>query len=154
MKKDKDPFEKFRSHEIHLIDPLDKQMRRIEYETSDTLRLLSDTGAPEYFSTKELIQLKEKVQDELRLFKMWQQRSIALGVGSAICFAALIVFGFLKLIWVAVVAAALCVGCFAGFYMGVALMKKRFESRGELDYVGRLISEELRKRKYGKFNIE
>jgi uncharacterized membrane protein len=151
MKKGKDPFEKFRPHEIHLIDPLEKQMRRIEYESSDPLRLIADTHAPEYFSTNELQRLSMRVESELRIFQQWRWRVITLGIATILSFAFVIYFGFLKMVIMAVFAAVLCAVNAAFFYMALNNMRRRFETKEDIETVSKIIDDEIKKRKYARF---
>ena len=53
---------------------------------------------------------------------------------------------FLKIKWLAIAAFGAAGVCFAAFMLIVLWQKKRFESRGELEYTQRIIEEELRRR--------
>jgi hypothetical protein len=151
MKKGKDPFEKFRPHEIHLIDPLEKQMRRIENEASDPLRLLADTRAPEYYSTHELLRLSMRIEAELKIFKHWRWRVIMLGVTTILSFAFVLYFGFMKMLLMSVSAAVLCTVNAAFFYSALNNMRRRFESIEDIEAVSKMIDDELKKRNYARF---
>lgn len=118
---------------------------RLEREANDDFRLLEEVG-PAHFSAEHLMELHTRVREQLALFKGRQRLAMIIGVigtGWAVMALLFHVTGFRWLVYAAFGAAALC---FTGFLFIVFWQKKRFESKGELEFTQRVIEEELRRR--------
>jgi len=118
---------------------------RLEREANDDFCLLDELG-PAQFSAEHLMELHARVREQLVLFKGRQRLAMIVGtIGAGWGFLAMLFHatGFRWLAFAALGAAALC---FAGFLFIVFWQKKRFESKGELEYAQRVIEEELRRR--------
>jgi hypothetical protein len=125
--------------------PLPDLFDRLEREANDDFRLLDELG-PAHFSAEHLMELHARVRERLVLFKGRQRLAMIVGVvGAGWGFLAMLfhAIGFRWLAFAALGGGALC---FAGFLLIVFWQKRRFESKGELEYAQRVIEEELRRR--------
>jgi hypothetical protein len=92
------------------------------------------------------MELHAQVREQLTLFKGRQRLAMLVGaIGTGWALMALL-FNTTGLRWLAIAASGACVLCFAGFFFVVFWQKRRFESKGELEYAQRVIEEELRRR--------
>jgi len=125
----------------HLPDVFD----RLEREASDDFRLLEELG-PVHFGTEHLVDLHAQARERLAHFKVRQRLAVVIGgTGTGwVLLAAL--FKAVSLKWLAFISLGVAALSFAVFLFVVFWQKKRFESRGELEYAQRLIEEELRRR--------
>ena len=120
-------------------------LERLEREANDDFRLLEELG-PAHFGADHLMELHARARERLAIFRGRQRFAMVVG-GTAtgwvllVCIANLL--GFKWLSFAAMGAAGLG---FAAFLFIVFWQKKRFESRGELEYTQRIIEEELRRR--------
>lgn len=118
---------------------------RLERESNDDFHLLDELG-PTHFSAEHLMELYARVREQLVIFKGRQRLAMIIGVvatGWVFLAAMCNMLGFRWLSFATFGAAALCL---AGFLFIVFWQKKRFESKGELEYMQRVIEEELRRR--------
>lgn len=118
---------------------------RLEHEANDDFRLLDELG-PVHFGAEHLMELHAQARERLALFKGRQRLAIimgAIGTGWALLAMSFYIVGFRWLSFATFGATALC---FAGFLFIVFWQKKRFESKGELEFAQRVIEEELRRR--------
>lgn len=121
--------------------PLD----RLEREANDDFRMLDELG-PTHFGPEHLMELYTQARERLSVFRGRQRLAMVIGSTAAgwIFLAVLAnIFGFKWLSFGAFGVASLS---FAAFLFIVFWQKKRFESRGELEYTQRIIEEELRRR--------
>lgn len=118
---------------------------RLEREANDDFRLLDELG-PTHFSAEHLMELHALVRERLVIFRGRQRLAIVIGsTATAWVFLGILsnLFDFRWISFAAFGAAALS---FAAFLFIVFWQKKRYESRGELEYTRRIIEEELRRR--------
>lgn len=120
-------------------------LERLEREANDDFRLLAELG-PADFTVEHLLELRERARHRLALFDRRQRIGLWFG-GAAAGWAALAVLaGSLGFGWLALGAGILALPCFFGFFAVILSQKRRFESRGELEFTLRSIDEELRRR--------
>ena len=118
---------------------------RLEREANDDFRLLDELG-PTHFSAEHLMELHGQVRERLVLFKGRQRLAMIVGViGTGWALLALLLQA-VGLRWLALAAFGAAALCFTGFLFIIFWQKKRFESKGELEYAQRVIEEELRRR--------
>lgn len=118
---------------------------RLEREANDEFRLLAELG-PAEFAFEHLIELRERARRRLQLFDRRQRLAMVLG-GTASGWALLaILAGNFGYGWLMLAGGAIgALGFFAFFFL-IVLQKRRFESRGELEFTLRAIEDELRRR--------
>lgn len=125
--------------------PLD----RLEREANDDFLLLEEIG-PTPFGTDHLLELREQIRQRLSFFDRRQRLAMLLG-GTATGWIFLgLIAGRLGWFWLALLAVALASASLAGFAIVLISLKKRFESRGELEHTAREIETELRRRAASK----
>lgn len=116
---------------------------RLEREANDDFRLLDELG-PAHFSGEHLMELHARVRERLTLFKGRQRLAMIIGSIATSWTLLAILFKLVDFKWLAFIALGTAAFCFAAFLFIVFWQKKRFESKGELEYVQRVIEEELR----------
>lgn len=121
--------------------PLD----RLEREANDDFQMLEELG-PTHFGTEHLLEMREHLRQQLSVFDRRQHFALSLG-GTA---AGWVVLGILTArmgwFWMALAAHSLAAASLVGFFVILFFLKKRFESRGELEHTAREIETELRRR--------
>ncbi|MBX2891330.1 MAG: hypothetical protein KF734_10410 [Saprospiraceae bacterium] len=118
---------------------------RLEREASDDFRLLDELG-PTHFGAEHLMELHARTRSRLALFKGRQRLAMFVGVVGAGWALLAVVLHFVGFRWPSFATLGAAALCFAGFLFIVFWQKKRFESKGELEYAQRVIEEELRRR--------
>lgn len=118
---------------------------RLEREANDDFCLLDELG-PAHFSAEHLMELHTRVRERLALFKGRQRLAMIVGVIGTGWVVLALLFQITGFRWLAIGAFAAATLCFMGFLFIVFWQKKRFESKGELEYTQRVIEEELRRR--------
>lgn len=119
--------------------------QHLEREASDDFHLLEELG-PAHFGAEHLIELHTEARERIALFKVRQRLAMAIG-GTATGWVLLaLLFKFAGWGWLVFVALGVAALSFSVFLFIVFWQKKRFESRGELEYAQRIIEEELRRR--------
>ncbi|MEZ4964543.1 MAG: VirB3 family type IV secretion system protein [Saprospiraceae bacterium] len=120
-------------------------LERLEREANDDFRLLDELG-PTHFGADHLMEMHAQARERLTIFRGRQRLAMIMG-GTATGWVLLAMvanlFGFEWLAFATFGAAALS---FGAFLFIVFWQKKRFESRGELEYTKRIIEEELHRR--------
>lgn len=118
---------------------------RLEQEANDDFRLLDEVG-PAHFSAEHLMEMHVRVRERITLFKGRQRLAMIVGViGTGWTILALLLQAF-NLPWLAFASIGCAMLCFIGLLFIVFWQKKSFESKGELEYMQRVIEEELRRR--------
>lgn len=117
----------------------------LEREANDDFRLLDELG-PAHFGAEHLMELHAKVRERLHLFKGRQRLAMIIGAIGTSWILISILFNVANFRWLSFAAAGAAALCFFGFLFIVFWQKKRFESKGELEYAQRVIEEELRRR--------
>ena len=128
----------FRTHQPDVFE-------RLEREANDDFRLLDELG-PAHFSAEHLMELHARVRERLTLFKGRQRLAMIIGSIATSWAMLAILFRLVGFKWLALTALGTAALCFLGFLFIVFWQKKRFESKGELEYAQRVIEEELRLR--------
>jgi hypothetical protein len=118
---------------------------RLESEANDDFRLLDELG-PAHFSAEHLMDLHHRVRERLLLFKGRQRLAMIIGLITIGWGLITLLFDVLDLRWLAFASLGASLLSVAGFLFIVFWQKKHFESKGELEYVQRVIEEELRRR--------
>lgn len=117
----------------------------LEKEANDEFRLLNDVG-PQHFSAEHLLELREQMRQNIRLFLSRQRLAMVLaGTGVGWVFMA-ILSGFLQFHYLSIAAYTVSSLCLMAFLAIVFWQKWRFNSKGELEYTMRSIEDELRRR--------
>lgn len=127
-----------RTHQPDVFD-------RLEREANDDFRLLDELG-PVHFSAEHLMELHAQVRERLALFKGRQRLAMIVGAIGAGWTLVAVLFYAIGFRWLSFAASGATTLCFTGFLFIVFWQKKRFESKGELEYAQRVIEEELRRR--------
>ncbi len=117
----------------------------LEREANDDFRLLDELG-PTLFSAEHLMELHARVRERLALFKGRQRLAMIAGVIGTGWASMALLFHTVGFRWFGFAAFGAAALCFSGFLFVVFWQKKRFESKGELEYAQRVIEEELRRR--------
>lgn len=118
---------------------------RLEREANDDFHLLDELG-PAHFSADHLMELHTRVRERLMLFKGRQRLAMIIGSVATGWTLLAVLFNTVGFKWLALAAFGSAALFFIGFLFIVFWQKKRFESKGELEYAQRVIEEELRRR--------
>ncbi|MBP6825761.1 MAG: hypothetical protein KA165_04280 [Saprospiraceae bacterium] len=125
--------------------PKESPLERLEREANDDFRLLDELG-PTHFGADHLMELHARARERLAIFRGRQRFAMVIG-GTAIgWFLLASIANLLNFKWLALGSIAVSALGLAGFLLIVFWQKRRFESRGELEYTQRIIEEELRRR--------
>lgn len=120
-------------------------LERLEIEANDEFRLLNDVG-PQHFSAEHLLELREQMRLNIRLFMRRQRLAMVLaGTGTGWVFMAML-SGILQFHYLSIAAYIVSSLSLMAFLVVVFWQKWRFNSKGELDYTMRCIEDELRRR--------
>jgi hypothetical protein len=90
------------------------------------------------------MELHARVRERLTIFKGRQRLAMIIGSIATGWTLLAILFKVVDFKWLALTALGAAALCFAAFLFIVFWQKKRFESKGELEYAQRVIEEELR----------
>lgn len=124
----------------------ERQLKDIERVMSDRLYAFAET-TPQYFSTKELNSLYSEWQERYRLFWAWQRFTLLVGLSSPIWFLLAVGLGLWGKIYISIICLKLFPLSLVLFIAMTYWLKRRFESSGELEYIGQLLQDELKKRR-------
>ena len=120
-------------------------LERLEEEANDEFRLLADVG-PQHFSADHLLELRERMRQNILLFMRRQRLAMVLaGTGTGWLFMAFL-SGFMQFRYLSMAAYGVASLSLTTFLAIVFWQKWRFNSKGELDYTMRSIEDELRRR--------
>ncbi len=125
--------------------PKESPLERLEREANDDFRLLEELG-PAHFGADHLMEMHALARERLAIFRGRQRFAMVLGSTATGWVLLAFVANFLSFKWLAFGALGVAGLSFAAFLVIVFWQKKRFESRGELEYTRRIIEEELRRR--------
>ena len=120
-------------------------LERLEREANDDFRLLAELG-PADFGIEHLFELRERARHRLALFDRRQRVGMMLGAAAAGWVALAVMAGGFGYGWISLAAGVVALPCFFGFFAVILSQKRRFESRGELEFTLRSIEEELHRR--------
>jgi len=122
-------------------DPLES----LEREANDDFRMLEELG-PSHFGAEHLLELREQARKRLLLFNRRLKLTMTLGACAIGWIFLAMLAKSLGYTWIAFGALGLGSGSFMGFFYVVFQQKRRFESKGALEYTQRVIEEELQRR--------
>ncbi len=125
--------------------PKESPLDRLEREANDDFRLLDELG-PAHFGADHLMELHARSRERLAIFRGRQRLALVVGTAATGWILLAFVSNFLKFKWLTLCALGAGGVSFAAFLFIVFWQKKRFDSRGELEYTQRIIEEELRRR--------
>jgi hypothetical protein len=128
----------------------ESSLDRLEREANDDFRLLEELG-PTQFGTEHLLELRDQIRRQLSVFDRRQRLAMLLGGTAAGWIFLGLVVGQMGWIWLAVLAHGIALLSFIGFAGILVFLKKRYESRGELEHTAREIETELRRRRVKKW---
>lgn len=123
----------------------ESDLDRLEREANDDFRLLDELG-PGMFGLEHLMELREQSRARLNLFQRRQKLAMILGSSAAGWIFLAIIARFAGKLWIAFAAYALGSLCIFAFLGILFWQKRKFESKGELEYTLMMIEEELRRR--------
>ena len=118
---------------------------RLERESNDDFHLLDELG-PLHFSAEHLMELHARVRERLVIFKGRQRLALLIGMIATGWLVVAVLFNVVGFTWLAFATFGAAALCLTGFLFIVFWQKNRFESKGELEYIQRVIEEELRRR--------
>jgi hypothetical protein len=124
---------------------IDDYLKKLETEATDEFELLDSTG-PEYFSTPELLELRGRWKERWAFFSVLHRGSILLGASSPIWILLGFAFGAMGLQTPAAISLLFFPVTFLSFIAVSIALKLHFGSRGQLEYLGRIIDIELSRR--------
>ncbi|MCC7507550.1 MAG: hypothetical protein IT259_19740 [Saprospiraceae bacterium] len=125
--------------------PQESSLDRLEREANDDFRLLAELG-PAEFAFEHLLELRERARRRLYLFDRQQRIAMWMGAAAAGWVVLTFVAGAFQYLWLMLAAGAVGTINFFAFFFLIVLQKKRFDSRGELEFTLRSIEDELRRR--------
>jgi hypothetical protein len=121
-------------------------LKSLEEEAVDEFDQLASVGG-KYFSTADLLVLKGKWEERFKLFNRLHKLLMYVGGGSAVFLILAFLAALFQLHLLASTFLILSPLSFIGFIWGSFYLKKEFNSRGYLEYIGMSIDQELAKRK-------
>jgi hypothetical protein len=123
----------------------DASIEKLEQIGNDDFKLLHDLGAS-YFGTEHLQELGERARKNLAVFNKKLRFGMLLGATSAGWALFAIVLLEMRFPFFALFAFGMMSLSLVGFLAIILLLKKQYESKGELEYTQRVIEIELKKR--------
>lgn len=124
---------------------LHKLLSDIEVKSSDDFAMLEDCGA-EYFSTPDLLEMRGKWKEQMRMFKILHRANIYIGSTSPLWLVVAGVCGVLGL-GRGVLFSLTLFPLTLFIFLGISIfLRQTYRSKGWLDFVGREINSELNRR--------
>ena len=120
-------------------------LERLEQEGNDDFHLLAELG-PADFSIEHLLELRQRARARLLRFDRLRRLNLLLAVTSLGWIGLGSVAYGSRHVVMAVLAFCIAGAMLLGFFAGLAWLKWRFDSRGELTYPLQQIEDELRRR--------
>jgi hypothetical protein len=124
-------------------------LKQLEEQSEDDFDLLASVGS-DYFSTADLLLLKGKWEERQQTFERLYKALLHVGASSPVWLLLGLGFSFLGIPVAATSLLMLAPIAFLAFIAGAFYLKRTYNSRGYLEYIGMIIDEELEKRKKGK----
>ena len=131
---------------------LKQQLNQIEREVSDELMLFKSIPS-KYYSVENLIQLYDTWKERMSLFDAYTKFNVAIGLTTPLCFLSSCLLMLIGQMNFAKLLMSLLPFFSLGFLIFSFWLKHRFESRGELEHLGREIHQTINKRLKSK-NME
>lgn len=126
-------------------ESLDNYLERLEKEATNELQEFVELE-PSYYSTDHLLELRRQWLGEIQLFQQMQKVNIIIGACSPIWFTVGVLFLILEMEILAVIAFCLFSVFLLVFLIASFVVKRRFKSRGYLEFIGNLLNDELQLR--------
>jgi lipopolysaccharide export LptBFGC system permease protein LptF len=120
-------------------------LAQIETAASDEFAQLADIGA-EMYATADLLVLKGKLEEALKTFNQLHKLLQWVGFSSPAWVLLAFPFGLMGANRFGYFLMGLFPIAFFAFIIGSYLLKRRYNSKGYLEYIGAIIDEELRRR--------
>jgi hypothetical protein len=125
---------------------LEKLLMNMETKAEDELSFLLSTG-PEYFTTAQLIRLKGQWEVKNRLFHQLHRIILRIGALAPAWLLLWLICSGLKIPYLGLLFLFFFPFSLLTFLGGMVLLRYLFSGKGHLDLVGKLIQEELGKRR-------
>lgn len=126
-------------------ESLDAYLERLEQEANNELQEFVELE-PSYYSTDHLLDLRRQWLGEMQLFQQMQKMNLVIGACAPIWMLVGILFSFLKMQILTVIAFCLFSVFTLTFVVASLVVKRRFKSRGYLEHIGDLLNTELQSR--------
>ena len=126
-------------------ESLDNYLERLEREASNELHEFVVLH-PSYYTTDHLLDLRRQWLNEMQLFRQMQQMNITIGACAPIWLMVGILFATLEMEILTVIAFCLFSVFLFTFLVASFVVKKKFKSKGYLEYIGDLLNDELQLR--------
>lgn len=124
---------------------ISRVLEQIEIAATDEFAQLADIGA-EMYATADLLILKGKLDEALKTFNQLHKLLQWVGFSSPIWVFLAFPFGLMGAERLGYFLMGLFPVAFISFVIGSYLLKRRYNSKGYLEYIGAIIDEELRRR--------
>lgn len=125
---------------------LNKLLSGIEAKSKDDFAMLEDCGA-EYFSTSDLLELKGRWKEQVRMFTKLHRTNIILGASAPFWLVLGAIFGICELTRAATLAIFMFPIVLFIFLLASFFIRAQYRSQGYLEFIGREIEYELGQRK-------
>ena len=126
-------------------ETLDKYLERLEHEAANELQEFVELE-PSFYSTDHLLDLRRQWLGEMQLFRQMQKMNLIIGGCSPVWFAVGILFANLEMQILTILSFCLFSVFLFTFLVASFVVKKKFKSRGYLEYIGNLLNDELQLR--------
>ena len=126
-------------------ESLDNFLARLEREATNELQEFVALH-PSYYTTDHLLDLRRQWLSEMQLFQQMQKMNITIGACAPVWMGIGILFATLEMQILTVIAFCLFSVFLFTFLVASFVVKKKFKSRGYLEYVGDLLNDELQLR--------
>jgi len=123
-------------------ESLDTYLERLELEAANELQEFVELS-PSYYSTDHLLDLRRQWLGEMQLFRQMQKMNLIIGGCAPVWFGVGILFSTLGMQILTVVSFCLFSVFLFTFLVASFVVKKKFKSRGYLEYIGELLNDEL-----------
>ena len=126
-------------------ESLESYLERLEQEATNELQEFVELH-PSYYSTDHLLDLRRQWLSEMQLFRQMQKMNITIGACSPVWLGVGILFATLEMQILTVISFCLFSVFLFTFLVASFVVKKKFKSRGYLEYIGDLLKDELQLR--------
>ncbi len=125
---------------------LNKLLSGIEAKSKDDFAMLEDCGA-EYFSTSDLLELKGRWKEQVRMFNKLQRANILFGASAPFWLVLGAILGICELTRAATLAIFMFPIVLFIFLLASFFIRVQYRSQAYLEFIGREIEYELGQRK-------
>ena len=123
-------------------ESLNDYLERLEREADNELQEFVAL-APAYYSTEHLLDLRRIWLGEMQLFCQMHKMNLIIGACAPVWFGVGILFAVLEMQILTIITLCLFSVFIFTFLVASFAVKKRFRSRGYLEYIGNLLNDEL-----------